>query len=291
MLRVALFAATNIAVLAVLTIVMRLFGLEELLARQGMNLTGLLIMAAAYGMIGSFISLALSKTMAKRSVGARTIENPSNDTERWLAATVKRQADAAGIAMPELAIYDSPDMNAFATGMRKNASLVAVSTGLLKGMTKDEVEGVLAHEVCHIANGDMVTMALLQGVLNTFVIFFARLIGTFVDRVVFKSERGFGPGAWIVSLIAQMVLGVLASIIAMWFSRHREFRADAGSAAIESREKMVAALRRLGSRQPASDLPEAVEAFGISGRRDGGIKRLFMSHPPLEERIAALQNS
>lgn len=291
MLRVALFAATNIAVLVVITVVMKLFGLEEALARNGMNLTGLLIMAAAYGMIGSFISLALSKTMAKRSVGAQVIENPRNDTERWLVDTVARQAKAAGIGMPEVAIYDSPDLNAFATGMRKDASLVAVSTGLLQGMTPEEVEGVLAHEVSHIGNGDMVTMALLQGVLNTFVIFFARIVGMIVDRVVFRSERGFGPGAWMVSLVAQMVLGVLASIIAMWFSRYREFRADAGSAAIESREKMVAALRRLGARNPAHDLPEEVEAFGISGRRSDGLKRLFMSHPPIEERIAALQNS
>ena len=291
MLRIALFAATNIAVLAVLTVVMKVLGLESALAREGFNTTGLLIMAAAYGMIGSFISLALSKTMAKRSVRAQTIDQPRNETERWLVSTVARQAEAAGIGMPEVAIYDSPDMNAFATGMRKNASLVAVSTGLLNGMSQDEVEGVLAHEVSHIANGDMVTMALLQGVLNTFVIFFARIIGMLVDRVVFRNERGFGPGAWMVSLVAQMVLGVLASIIAMWFSRHREFRADAGSAAIESREKMVAALRRLGARNPAHDLPEEVEAFGISGRRSAGFERLFMSHPPIEERIAALQNS
>lgn len=293
MLRLILFVGTNVAVLVLLSVVMKVFGIEEALYRQGFgNLTGLLIMAGVMGMAGSFISLAMSKWMAKRSTGARVIENPRGETESWLVSTVARQAEQAGIGMPEVAIFDSPAPNAFATGMRRNDALVAVSTGLLRHMNRDEVEAVLGHEVAHVANGDMVTMALLQGVLNTFVIFLSRIIGMVVDRVVFRNERGYGPGFWITSMIAQVALGMLATIIAMWFSRYREFRADEGGASLASRQKMISALRALGRGHGEPDLPEAVEAFGISGRFSGGsLQKLFMSHPPLPERIAALEHA
>ena len=289
--RILLFLATNIAVLAVLSVSMRLLGIEGILDDQGvdLNMTSLLIYAAIIGMTGSFISLAISKWTAKRMMGARVIEQPANATEKWLVDTVRRQAQQAGIGMPEVAIFDSPDVNAFATGMRRNNALVAVSTGLLRSMTQDEAEAVLAHEVSHVANGDMITMALIQGVVNTFVIVLSRVIGHLVDRVVFKTERGHGPAFWVTSIIAELVLGVLASIIVMWFSRRREFHADAGGASLAGREKMIAALERLkqGVNQP--HLPDQMAAFGISGGIAHGMKRLFMTHPPLEERIAALR--
>jgi heat shock protein HtpX len=220
--------------------------------------------------------------------GARVIDQPRDQTEAWLVETVRRQAQAAGIGMPEVAIYDAPDVNAFATGMNRNSALVAVSSGLLRGMTRDEAEAVLGHEVAHVANGDMVTLALIQGVVNTFVIFISRLVGQLVDRVVFKTQRGHGPAFFITSMIAQMVLGILASIIVMWFSRQREFRADAGGAKLAGREKMIAALERLAGARP-EPLPDQLAAFGIAGGLGSGLKRLFMTHPPLEERIAALK--
>lgn len=286
--RVFLLVATNFAILIVLGIVLAILQSQFGLELDGY--LGLLVIAAVFGFGGAFISLAMSKWIAKRSTKAHVIGQPRNEVESWLLSTVKRQADAAGIKMPEVAIYDAPEMNAFATGPSRNNSLVAVSTGLMRDMSRDEVEAVLAHEVSHVANGDMVTMTLLQGVLNTFVIFLSRIIGGIVDRVVFKNDRGYGPGYWITVIVAQIVLGVLASIIAMAFSRHREFRADAGGAKLASREKMISALERLGKSYGQSTLPESVEAFGISGRVSGGMKRLFMSHPPLAERIAALRN-
>lgn len=289
--RILLFLATNIAVLAVLSVSMRLLGIEGILDQQGvdLNMSSLLIYAAIIGMSGSFISLAISKWTAKRMTGAQVIEQPANATEKWLVDTVRRQAQKAGIGMPEVAIFDSPDVNAFATGMRRNNALVAVSTGLLRSMNQDEAEAVLAHEVSHIANGDMITMALIQGVVNTFVIVLSRVIGHLVDRVIFKTERGHGPAFWVTSIIAELVLGILASIIVMWFSRQREFRADAGGANLAGREKMIAALERLkrGVNQP--HLPDQMAAFGISGGIAHGMKRLFMTHPPLEERIDALR--
>ncbi len=289
--RVFLFLATNFAILIVLSITLRLLGVERLLDESGTNLdmSALLIFAAVFGFGGSFISLALSKWTAKRLTGAQIIEQPRTDTEAWLVSTVRRQAQAAGIGAPEVAVYDSPDVNAFATGMRRNSALVAVSTGLLRGMNRDEAEAVLGHEVSHVANGDMITLALIQGVINTFVIVLSRVIGHVVDRVVFKTERGHGPAFWITAIIAEIVLAILASIIVMWFSRQREFRADAGGAKLAGRDKMIAALQRLqrGVEQP--HLPDQMAAFGISGGRGLGIKRLFMTHPPLEERIAALQ--
>jgi heat shock protein HtpX len=289
--RVALFLATNLAIIVVLGISLRLLGVESILDEQGigLDLNSLLIFAAVFGFGGSFISLAISKWTAKRFTGAQVIESPRNTAEQWLVQTVQRQAKAAGIGMPEVAIYDSRDINAFATGMSRNNALVAVSTGLLNNMSQDEAEAVLAHEVSHVANGDMITLALIQGVVNTFVIFLSRVIGHAVDRVVFKNERGHGPAFWITAIIAEIVLGILASIIVMWFSRQREFRADAGSARLEGREKMIAALQRLKQSVEQPHLPDQMAAFGISGEMAAGIKRLFMTHPPLDERIAALQ--
>jgi len=287
--RTFLFVLTNIAILVVLSIAVQLLGLDRYLTEQGVDYRSLLVFAAIFGMGGAFISLALSKWSAKRMVGAKVIERPSNPTEQWMWDTVSRHAKAAGIGMPEIAIYDAPEVNAFATGMNKNKALVAVSSGLLRAMERDEAEAVLGHEVAHVANGDMVTLALIQGVLNTFVIFLSRAIGHLIDRVVFKTQRGYGPGFMVVSIVAQLVLGVLASIIVMWFSRRREFRADAGGAQYAGRPKMIAALRRLQQQQGASTLPEKMTAFGISGPIGGGLKRLFTTHPPLEERIAALQ--
>jgi heat shock protein HtpX len=287
--RVALFLATNIAVLLVLSIVLRLLGVDRILdeSGSGINYQSLLVLSLVIGFGGSFISLALSKWMAKRSTGARVITQPASPTESWLLATVERQARAAGIEMPEVAIYDSPDLNAFATGMRRNSALVAVSTGLLQGMQQNEVEGVLAHEISHVANGDMVTLTLIQGVVNTFVIFLSRLVGHVIDRVVLRNEQGYGIGYFVSVMAAQLLLGILASIIVMWFSRKREFAADAGSAKLNGREPMIKALERLGQGQPAQ-LPEALEAFGIAGG-NRGMARFFASHPPLEERIAALR--
>lgn len=288
--RVLLFLATNLAIVFVLSITMRLLGVEPYLNAQGLDLNALLVFAAIMGFGGAFISLAISKWTAKMSVGAQVITEPRSAEERWLVQTVARQAQAAGIRMPEVAIYDSPEVNAFATGMSKNSSLIAVSTGLLRNMTREEAEAVLGHEVSHAANGDMVTMALIQGVLNTFVIFLSRVIGYVVDKVVFKTERGTGPAFFVTMIVAELVLGILASIIVMWFSRRREFRADRGGAALAGRQNMVNALKRLGSLHPAP-LPDKMAAFGIAGGVGGGLKRLFMTHPPLAERIAALQAS
>ncbi len=289
--RVLLFVATNIAVLFVLTIVCQLLGVDVYLASTGQDFTGLLIFAALLGFGGSFISLWMSKWVAKRATGAQVIDpqRPGNEVEAWLVQTVRRQAEQAGIGMPEVAIYNAPEMNAFATGASRNNALVAVSTGLMQQMDRDEVEAVLGHEVAHVANGDMVTMALLQGVLNTFVIVLSRVIGRIIDQVVFKNERGPGIGYWITVMVLQVVLGILASTIAMWFSRQREFRADHGGATLAGRDKMISALRRLSGNQGVSTLPEEVEAFGISGRMAQGAKRLLMSHPPITERIAALE--
>ena len=288
--RISLFLITNLAIVLVLSFTARLLGVDRVLTANGLNLGGLLVFAALFGFGGSFISLALSKWMAKRATGAQVIENPSNPTERWLVETVRRHAQLAGIGMPEVAVYEAPEINAFATGMNRNNALVAVSTGLLQQMTPDEAEAVLGHEVTHVANGDMVTLALIQGVVNTFVIFLARVIGYLVDRVVLKNDRdSLGIGYWVTSIAAELVLGILASIIVMWFSRRREFRADAGGAQLAGRDRMVSALQRLKALYEPSTLPQAVEAFGISGKQSGGLARLFMSHPPLEERIAALQ--
>jgi len=289
--RIALFLATNIAVLVVLSIVLSVLGVDSLLQENNvdLDLQALLIFSAVFGMGGSFISLAMSKWSAKRMTGAEVIEQPQNKTQQWLLATVKRQAEQAGIAMPEVAIYDSPDINAFATGMRRNNALVAVTTGLINNMKMDEAEAVLGHEISHVANGDMVTLALVQGVVNTFVIFFSRVVGHVVDRVVFKTERGYGPAYYITSILAQIVFGILASAIVMYFSRLREFRADAGGASLAGREKMIAALQRLQSIHEPSHLPDQMVAFGINGGLAEGMRKLFMSHPPLSQRIAALQ--
>ena len=291
--RIFLFLATNLAIIVVLSITLRLFGFEGFLDAQGvdLNLNSLLLFAAVFGFGGSFISLAISKWMAKRSTGAKVIEQPANDTERWLVATVTRQAERAGIGMPEVAIFPSQAPNAFATGMNRNKALVAVSSGLLHSMDKDEVEAVLGHEVAHVANGDMVTLALIQGVVNTFVMFLSRVIGHTVDRVVFKNERGHGPAFWITTIVAEIVLGILASTIVMWFSRQREFRADEGGASLAGRQKMISALERLKQGTAPADLPDQLAAFGIAGGLGTGIKKLFMSHPPLDERIEALRRS
>jgi heat shock protein HtpX len=288
--RILLFLGTNIAVLAVLAIVTRLLGLEGYLdAQGGLDLNALLVYSAVIGFTGSFISLAMSKSIAKWTTGAKVIEQPSNSTESWLVNAVQKHATAAGVGMPEVAIYDSPEPNAFATGARRNSALVAVSTGLMRNMRENEVDAVLAHEIAHVANGDMVTLTLIQGVVNTFVIFLSRVVGFFVDRVLLKNDRGYGPGFFISSLVAQILLGILASMIVMWFSRQREFRADEGGAKLAGRENMVAALERLRSMHNPSQLPEQLQAFGISGGGRDGLKRLFLSHPPLEERIAALR--
>jgi heat shock protein HtpX len=289
--RILLFLATNLAIIVVLSITLRLLGFERILDEQGtgLNINSLLLFASVFGFGGSFMSLAMSKWTAKRFTGAQVIEIPRNAQEHWLVTTVQRQAKMAGIGMPEVAIYDAPDVNAFATGMSKNDALVAVSTGLLNTMSQDEAEAVLAHEVSHIANGDMVTLALIQGVVNTFVIFLSRVIGHTIDRVVFKTEQGHGPAFWVTAIIAEIILGVLASIIVMWFSRQREFRADAGGASLAGRNKMIAALRRLQLTAGQRHLPDQLAAFGISGGIGSGLKSLFMSHPPLEERIAALE--
>ncbi len=288
--RIFLFILTNVAVLVVLSVVMRLFGVEPYLTANGLNYESLLIFSAVIGMSGSFISLFMSKWMAKRGTGASVIETPANETEQWLVSTIKRQARDAGIGTPEIAVYDSPDVNAFATGASRNNALVAVSTGLLRSMSRDEAEAVLGHEVTHVANGDMITLTLIQGVINTFVIFLSRVVGYFVDRVIFKNDSGHGIGFFISTIAAQIVLGILASMSVAWFSRRREFRADHGGAELAGRDKMIAALDRLrrGSQDP---LPDQLAAFGISGGRGEGFKRLFMTHPPLDDRIAALRNA
>ncbi len=287
--RIGLFLLANFGVLAVLSMSMRLLGVDAYLAEQGgaFQLNGLLVMAAIMGFAGSFISLAMSKMMAKRSMGVQVIETPRNETEQWLLNTVKRQAKEAGVGMPEVGIFQANVMNAFATGMNKNNALVAVSTGLMQQMTRDEVEAVLGHEMAHVANGDMVTMGLLQGVLNTFVIFFSRIIGMLVDRVVFKVERGIGPGYWIGSIVAEVVLGVVAAIIAAWFSRRREYRADEGGARLAGSGKMIAALQRLAGAHEPQGMKGEMAAFGISA--GSSLTELLSTHPPLEKRIAALK--
>jgi heat shock protein HtpX len=289
--RILLFLATNLAILLLLGIVLQLLGVDRILDEQGSNLDlgKLLVFSAVVGFTGSLISLAMSKWSAKRMMGVRVIAQPSNATESWLLNTVRTQAQAAGIGMPEVGVFDSPEPNAFATGARRDSALVAVSTGLLQSMSQKEAEAVLAHEVSHVSNGDMVTLTLIQGVVNTFVIFLSRVIGHTVDRVVFKTEEGHGPAFMITSIVAQLVLGLLATIIVMWFSRQREFRADAGGASLAGREQMISALEWLRQRH-AGPLPEKMAAFGISGGGAGGWKRLFMTHPPLEERIAALRS-
>jgi len=283
--RMFLFLATNAAIMVVLTVVMSIltnvFGIQ--LAGNGQ----LLIMSAVIGFSGALISLFMSKSMAKRSMGVQVIEQPANETEQWLVSTVKEQARKAGIGMPEVGMFNSPDPNAFATGWNKNSALVAVSAGLMQSMNRDEVEAVLAHEISHVANGDMVTMTLIQGVVNTFVFFLASLIGRFVDRVILKNESGHGMGYYATQMLAQVVLSFLASAIVMWFSRWREFRADAGAANLANREKMIAALERLKSAHEPAEMPAEMAAFGIRG----GMKKFFMSHPPLDERIAALRNA
>jgi heat shock protein HtpX len=291
MLRILLFLATNVAVMVVLSIAVKVLGLEEALAAQGsgIDLPALLVMAGIIGMGGSIISLLISKWSAKRLMGLHVIERPGDTREARLLDTVARLARDAGIGMPEVAIFDSPAPNAFATGASRDKALVAVSSGLLERMRQGEVEAVLGHEVTHVANGDMVTLALIQGVVNTFVIFLSRVVGHVIDRVVLKNERGHGPGFWITTIVAELVLGVLASMIVMWFSRWREFRADAGGARLAGREKMVAALQRLGSPVDQEPLPDQFQAFGIAG--GGGLMRLFMSHPPIEERIEALRRN
>jgi heat shock protein HtpX len=283
--RIILFLATNLAVVLVLSIVLRLFGLDRTLAQSGVSYGGLLVFSLVVGFTGAIISLLMSKQMAKWSTGAHVIEQPANQAEQWVVETVRRLATKAGIGMPDVAIYDGAP-NAFATGAFRDSALVAVSTGLLQTMNTEEVEAVLGHEIAHVANGDMVTLTLIQGVVNTFVIFFARIIGTIVDRTVFRSERGEGPGYFITVMVAQLVLGILASMIVAWFSRQREFRADAGSAQVlGSPMPMVNALRRLGGLE-AGELPKQLSGFGITDK--GGVMALFATHPPIEERIAAL---
>ena len=284
--RILLYLATNLAILVLLGIVMSILGIDSA------STSGLLVFAALFGMGGSFISLALSKWMAKKATKAQVIEQPSNQAEQWLVDTVRRQAEMAGIGMPEVAIYNAPEMNAFATGMKRDDALVAVSTGLLQNMNRDEVEGVLAHEVSHVANGDMVTLALIQGVLNTFVIFLSRMVAVVIDNFLRGDEEGGGLGFMgyiAVTIVLELVLGLFASLIVMWFSRKREFRADSGAAHLAGRQKMIDALRRLQASHEPSKLPDQMAAFGIRPR-EGGLAALFRSHPPLEDRIAALQN-
>ncbi|MEQ1529929.1 MAG: protease HtpX [Methylococcales bacterium] len=289
MMRILLFLATNIAIMIVVGILFNVFGLSGILDAQGisLDLNALLLMSAVIGTSGSIISLMMSKWSAKSAMGVQVIEQAQNQTERWLLDVVARQAQQAGIGMPEVGIFNAPEANAFATGMNRNNALVAVSTGLLQNMNADEVEAVLGHEMTHVANGDMITMALMQGVVNTFVYFFATIIGYVVDRAVFKTERGYGPAYYITQMVAQLALGFLASMLVMWFSRYREFKADKGGAQLAGRSKMINALRALQRGHDAQDLPGQLAAFGING---GGFSKLFMSHPPLEERIAALQN-
>lgn len=293
--RLMLFLGTNIAVLVVISAALKVFGLERFLYQQGvdMNLGGLLAACAVIGMTGSVVSLLMSKSVAKMSTGARVIAQPGTPLEQWLVTTVARQASAAGIGMPEVAVYESADVNAFATGWNRNHALVAVSTGLLYSMDRAEAEAVLAHEVSHVANGDMVTLALIQGVVNTFVVFLARVVGMIVDRALSRGEerQGYGPGYWVTTMVMELLFGLIASIIVMWFSRQREFRADAGGASLAGRGAMIAALERLQALHRPSQLPQQMAAFGISGNLRQGLMRLFMTHPPLEERIAALRQA
>jgi heat shock protein HtpX len=287
--RILLFLGTNIAIMALLSLTFSLFGIQGLLANNGVDLDlgALLVYSAVIGFAGSFISLFISKWMAKRSMKVQVIKQASNETESWLINTVKLQAERANIGMPEVGIFDHPSPNAFATGWNKNNALVAVSTGLLHSMNKNEVEAVLAHEVSHVANGDMVTLTLVQGVVNTFVVFLSRVIGHIVDRIVFKVERGHGPAFYIVSFVAQIILGILAMTIVMWFSRKREFRADEGGAKLAGRQNMIAALEALKRGNETEPMPDEMRALAINA---GNVQKLFASHPPLEDRIQALKN-
>jgi len=289
--RILLFLVTNIAVIFVLSIVVKLLGVDQILSAKGINYLSLLLFAGVIGFGGSFISLAISKWMAKWSTGAQVIMQPRSDVEIWLVSTVQKLASQAGIGMPEVAVFESDSPNAFATGMNKNKALVAVSTGLLQTMNRDEVEAVLGHEISHVTNGDMITLSLIQGVVNTFVIFLSRIVGYFVDRVVLKNEEGHGIGFFITSIAAQIVFGILASIIVMWFSRKREYAADAGAAKLVGAGSMISALESL-QRSIYEPLPDQMKAFGISGKPStSGLKLLFMTHPPLEDRIEALKHS
>jgi len=287
--RIFYFLVTNLAIVLVLSVTMRLLGVEPFLNANGLNLNSLLIFAAVMGFGGAFISLAISKWSAKKMSGAVTIENPKTPDEIWLMNTVKKQSETVGIQMPEVAIFNSPVVNAFATGMSRNSSLVAVSSGLLEMMTKDEAEAVIGHEISHIANGDMVTLTLIQGVVNTFVLFFSRVIGYTVDKVVFKTRQGTGPAFFITMIISELLLGVLASIVVMWFSRQREYRADIGGGQLAGNQKMIAALQRLKSQYESSALPKSIAALGISGKQGMGLKELFSTHPSLDDRIARLK--
>jgi heat shock protein HtpX len=290
--RIFLLVVTNIAVMAVLALVIQVFGLDRVLARQGMNVGGTLIISAIFGFGGAFISLLISKWMAKRAMGVRVITQPANEAEQWLVNTVRAQAEAAQIGMPEVGIFDSPEPNAFATGASRNSALVAVSTGLLRNMRREEVQAVLGHEVTHVANGDMVTLTLIQGVMNTFVFFLARVIGNIVDKVILKNDRGGGGIGYFVTVIAaQIVLGFLAGMVVAWFSRKREFRADAGGAHLAGTNAMIGALEALKRVHSPTALPEQMKAFGIREGAATGLQRLLMSHPPLDERIAALNNA
>jgi heat shock protein HtpX len=289
--RIFYFLVTNLAIVLVLSITMRLLGVEPFLNANGLNLNSLLIFATVMGFGGAFISLAISKWSAKQMSGAVTIENPKTPDEIWLMNIVKKQSQAVDIQMPEVAIFNSPAVNAFATGMSRNSSLVAVSSGLLEMMTKDEAEAVIGHEISHIANGDMVTLTLIQGVVNTFVLFFSRVIGYTVDKVVFKTRQGTGPAFFITMIISELLLGVLASIVVMWFSRQREYRADFGGGQLAGKQKMIAALQRLKTQYETSALPKSIAALGISGEQGIGLKELFSTHPSLDDRIARLQQS
>ena len=289
--RIFYFLVTNLAIVLVLSITMRLLGVEPFLNANGLNLNSLLIFATVMGFGGAFISLAISKWSAKQMSGAVTIETPKTPDEIWLMNIVKKQSQAVDIQMPEVAIFNSPAVNAFATGMSRNSSLVAVSSGLLEMMTKDEAEAVIGHEISHIANGDMVTLTLIQGVVNTFVLFFSRVIGYTVDKVVFKTRQGTGPAFFITMIISELLLGVLASIVVMWFSRQREYRADFGGGQLAGKQKMIAALQRLKTQYETSALPKSIAALGISGEQGMGLKELFSTHPSLDDRIARLQQS
>jgi len=288
--RILLFLATNIAVIAVASVTLSLLGVNGYMTSQGLDFTALMIFCLVFGMAGSVVSLAMSKWMAKKSMGVHVIDRPSNADEQWLMSTVKELADKAGIGMPEVGVFGSPAANAFATGWNRNNALVAVSTGLLNKMSREEVKAVLGHEIGHVANGDMITLALIQGVVNAFVMFFARIIGSFVDRAIFKNENGHGMGFYIATFFAEMVLGILASTIVFWFSRRREYRADIAGAELVSPAAMVSALARLQAEydQP-SDMPDEMVAFGISGELKNTFAGLFMTHPPLDQRIAALK--
>ena len=289
--RIFYFLVTNLAIVLVLSITMRLLGVEPFLNANGLNLNSLLIFASIMGFGGAFISLAISKWSAKRMSGAITIENPKTSDEIWLMNIVKKQSQVVGIQMPEVAIFNSPVVNAFATGMSRDSSLVAVSSGLLEMMTKDEAEAVIGHEMSHIANGDMVTLTLIQGVVNTFVLFFSRVIGYTVDKVIFKTREGTGPAFFITMIISELLLGVLASVVVMWFSRQREYRADFGGGQLAGKQKMIAALKRLKAQYESSALPKSIAALGISGEQGMGLKELFSTHPSLDDRIARLQQS